>query len=168
MAALTWITVQWLHRGNPSVVGATVGAVAGLVGITPACGYVTPAAALLIGFCAALVSYGAIHLRDRLNVDDTLDVWAVHGVGGTVGLFLLGLFATTAINPNAANGLLYGNERQFLIEIVAILASWAWTGIMTFVVLHVVNVIVPLRVTEEEEAMGLDLSQHAEVAYTRS
>jgi Amt family ammonium transporter len=107
-------------------------------------------------------------LRDRLNVDDTLDVWAVHGVGGTVGLFLLGLFATTAINPNAANGLLYGNERQFLIEIVAILASWAWTGIMTFVVLHVVNVIVPLRVTEEEEAMGLDLSQHAEVAYTRS
>jgi Amt family ammonium transporter len=168
MAALTWVTMQWLHRGTPSVVGATVGAVAGLVGITPACGYVTPAAAILIGLIAAVASYGAVHLRDWMNVDDTLDVWAVHGMAGTVGLFLLGLFATTTINPKAADGLLYGNPHQLLIEILAIVVSWLFTGTMTFVILKVVNAFVPLRVSEEEEAMGLDLSQHAEVAYTRT
>jgi Amt family ammonium transporter len=165
MAALTWVTLQWLHRGTPSVVGATVGAVAGLVGVTPACGYVTPAAAILIGMIAAVASYGAVHLRDWMNVDDTLDVWAVHGVGGTVGLFLTGIFATTAINTRGANGLLYGNPHQLLVETIAIGAAWAFTATMTFVILKVLNAFMPLRVSEEEEAMGLDLSQHAEVAY---
>ncbi|HYZ16845.1 MAG TPA: ammonium transporter [Candidatus Acidoferrum sp.] len=168
MAALTWMTISWAHKGVPSVVGATAGAVAGLVAITPAAGYVTPAASILIGLVVSIVCYGAVQLRDKMNVDDALDVWAVHGVGGTVGAVLTGLFATTAINANAANGLFYGNPGQLGIQIVAVAASWVFSAVMTFIILKVVNVIVPLRVSEKEEAMGLDLSQHSEVAYSPS
>jgi Amt family ammonium transporter len=150
------------------VVGATAGAVAGLVAITPAAGYVTPAASILIGLLVALVCYGAVMLRDRMKVDDALDVWAVHGVGGTVGALATGLFATTAINANAANGLFYGNPKQLGIQTIAVVAAWVFSGVMTFIILKVVNVFVPLRVTENEEAMGLDLSQHSEVAYSPS
>jgi Amt family ammonium transporter len=168
MAALTWMTISWAHKGVPSVVGATAGAVAGLVAITPAAGYVTPAASILIGLAVSVVCYGAVQLRDKMNVDDALDVWAVHGVGGTVGAVLTGLFATTAINSGAANGLFYGNPGQLWIQIIAVAASWVFSGVMTFIILKVVNVIVPLRVSEKEEAMGLDLSQHSEVAYSPS
>ncbi|MBV8579302.1 MAG: ammonium transporter [Candidatus Eremiobacteraeota bacterium] len=168
MAALTWMTISWMHKGVPSVVGATAGAVAGLVAITPAAGYVTPAASILIGLVVSLVCYGAVQLRDRMNVDDALDVWAVHGVGGTVGAICTGLFATTVINSGAANGLFYGNPKQLLIQVIAVGASWVFSGVMTFVILKVVNVFVPLRVSEKEEAMGLDLSQHSEIAYSPS
>jgi Amt family ammonium transporter len=168
MAALTWLTISWAHKGVPSVVGATAGAVAGLVAITPAAGYVTPAASILIGLMVSLVCYGAVMLRDKMKVDDALDVWAVHGVGGTVGALATGLFATTAINANAANGLFYGNAKQLLIQTIAVCAAWVFSGVMTFIILKVVNVFVPLRVTEKEEAMGLDLSQHSEVAYSPS
>jgi Amt family ammonium transporter len=168
MAALTWLTISWAHKGQPSVVGATAGAVAGLVAITPAAGYVTPGASILIGLLVALVCYGAVMLRDRMKVDDALDVWAVHGVGGTVGAICTGLFATTVINSGAANGALYGNVGQLWIQIVAVTAAWVFSGVMTFVILKVVNVFVPLRVSEKEEAMGLDLSQHSEVAYSPS
>jgi ammonium transporter, Amt family len=168
MAALTWMTISWAHKGVPSVVGATAGAVAGLVAITPAAGYVTPAASILIGLAVSLVCYGAVQLRDKMNVDDALDVWAVHGVGGTVGAVLTGLFATTTINSGAANGLFYGNPGQLWVQIIAVAASWVFSGVMTFIILKVVNVIVPLRVSEKEEAMGLDLSQHSEVAYSPS
>jgi ammonium transporter, Amt family len=168
MAALTWLTISWAHKGQPSVVGATAGAVAGLVAITPAAGYVTPGASILIGLLVALVCYGAVMLRDRMAVDDALDVWAVHGVGGTVGAICTGLFATTVINAGASNGALYGNVGQLWIQIVAVTAAWVFSGVMTFVILKVVNVFVPLRVSEREEAMGLDLSQHSEVAYSPS
>ncbi len=168
MAALTWMTISWMHKGVPSVVGATAGAVAGLVAITPAAGYVTPAASILIGLLVSLVCYGACQLRDRMNVDDALDVWAVHGVGGTVGAICTGLFATTAINAGAANGLFYGNPAQLGIQLVAVTASWTFSGVMTFAILKFVNVLVPLRVSEREEAMGLDLSQHSEIAYSPS
>ncbi|MBV8748897.1 MAG: ammonium transporter [Candidatus Eremiobacteraeota bacterium] len=168
MAALTWMTISWMHKGVPSVVGATAGAVAGLVAITPAAGYVTPAASILIGLVVSLVCYAAVQLRDRMNVDDALDVWAVHGVGGTVGAICTGLFATTVINSGAANGLFYGNPKQLLIQVIAVGASWVFSGVMTFVILKVVNVFVPLRVSEKEEAMGLDLSQHSEIAYSPS
>jgi Amt family ammonium transporter len=166
MAALTWLTIHWWHKGSPSVAGATAGAVAGLVAITPAAGYVTPSAAIIIGIAVSIVCYGACQLRDVMNVDDALDVWAVHGVGGTVGALLTGLFATTAINAGAANGLFYGNPKQLWIQFIAVAAAWIYSAVMTFVLLKIVNLIVPLRVSEDEEAMGLDVSQHAEVAYT--
>jgi Amt family ammonium transporter len=168
MAALTWLTISWAHKGQPSVVGATAGAVAGLVAITPAAGYVTPGASIIIGLLVSVVCYAAVMLRDRMKVDDALDVWAVHGVGGTVGALCTGLFATTVINSGAANGALYGNPAQLWIQTIAVFAAWTFSGVMTFVILKIVNVFVPLRVSEKEEAMGLDLSQHSEVAYSPS
>jgi Amt family ammonium transporter len=166
MAALTWMTVSWLIKGHPSVLGMAVGAVAGLVAITPACGYVTPLGGLLIGFGAGLVCYWAIHLRERMRVvDDALDVWAVHGIGGTWGALATGVFATIAVNASAANGLLYGNPKQLGVQAIAVLVSWVYAGAMTYGILKVVNLIVPLRVSERDEDVGLDVSQHAEVAY---
>jgi Amt family ammonium transporter len=166
MAALTWLTIGWMHKGTPSVAGACAGAVAGLVAITPAAGFVTPAASIIIGLIVSIVCYGAVLLRDKMNVDDALDVWAVHGVGGTVGALLTGVFATTAINAAAPNGLLYGNPHQVVVQAIAVSASWIYSAIMTFIILKVVSIFVPLRVEEKEEAMGLDLSQHAEPAYS--
>jgi Amt family ammonium transporter len=166
MAALTWLTIGWMHKGTPSVAGACAGAVAGLVAITPAAGFVTPAASIIIGLIVSVVCYGAVLLRDKMNVDDALDVWAVHGVGGTVGALLTGVFATTVINSAGANGLLYGNPHQVVVQAIAVGASWAYSAIMTFIILKVVSLFVPLRVEEKEEAMGLDLSQHAEPAYS--
>jgi len=168
MAALTWLTLSWAHKGVPSVAGATAGAVAGLVAITPAAGYVSPAASILIGLLVSLVCYAAVQLRDKIKVDDALDVWAVHGVGGTVGALCTGLFATTQVNAGGANGLLYGHPAQLGIQAIAVAAAWIFSGSMTFVILKLVNVFVPLRVSEHEEAMGLDLSQHSEVAYSPS
>ncbi len=165
MAALTWLTIGWMHKGTPSVAGACAGAVAGLVAITPAAGFVTPAASIIIGLIVAVVCYGAVLLRDKMNVDDALDVWAVHGVGGTVGALLTGLFATTTINSGGANGLLYGNPHQLVVQAIAVGASWLYAAVATWIILKVVSLFVPLRVEEKEEAMGLDLSQHAEPAY---
>lgn len=165
MAALTWMTVSWLHHGQPSVLGAAAGAVAGLVAITPASGYVTPLASILIGMGAGAVCYGAIQLREKLRVDDALDVWAVHGIGGTWGALATGLFATVAINAGAADGLFYGNPSQLLKQFVAVIASWTYSAAMTFIILKAINLFVGLRVEEKEEALGLDISQHGEVAY---
>jgi Amt family ammonium transporter len=167
MGALTWITIHWWHRGRPSVVGAVGGSIAGLVGITPAAGYVTPTAAILIGLIAAAACYGAIQLRDWMQHDDALDVWAYHGIAGFVGVILTGVFATTLVNPAAANGLLAGNAHQLGLEVLAATVVCVYASGMTYVCLKVVNLFIPLRVTESEEAMGLDLSQHAEAAYPR-
>jgi Amt family ammonium transporter len=165
MAALTWMTLSWWRNKQPSVIGAACGAVAGLVAITPASGFVNVGGALAIGFAAGSICYLAIHLRERIRVDDALDVWAVHGVGGTVGALLTGVFATTTINAAGANGLLYGNPKQLGLQAIAVAASWAWAAVGTFVILKVVGIFVPLRVGEEEEVAGLDLSQHGEPAY---
>ncbi len=165
MAALTWMTVSWAHHGQPSVLGAAAGAVAGLVAITPASGYVTPLASILIGMGAGIVCYAAIQLRSKLNVDDALDVWAVHGMGGTWGALATGLFATVAINSGAADGLIYGNPSQLGKQFIAVAASWIYSAVMTFVILKIINLFVGLRVEEKEEALGLDLSQHGEIAY---
>lgn len=164
MGALTWLTLHWRHQGRPSVIGATAGAVVGLVAITPAAGFVTPAAAILIGLIGGAICYAAVQLRDRLNVDDALDVWAFHGVAGLIGMLCTGVFATVAVNPGG-RGLLDGNPRQLSIEALAAAAVWAYASVMTYVCLRIVNFFVPLRVSEAEEAMGLDVSQHAEVAY---
>jgi len=165
MAALTWMTVSWWHKKQPSVIGAAAGAVAGLVAITPASGFVNVMGAIVIGFGAGVVCYLAIQLRERIKVDDALDVWAVHGIGGTWGALATGLFATVAINSAAANGLFYGNPRQALVQLVAVGAAWGWSIVGTFAILKFVNLIVPLRVHEDEELIGLDLSQHGEPAY---
>jgi ammonium transporter, Amt family len=163
MAALTWVTVSWLHKGTPSVVGAVAGGVAGLVAITPASGYVDASSAIIIGALAGLTCYGAILLRERLKVDDALDVWAVHGVGGTLGAILTGVFAVAAVG--GVSGLVEGNGSQVIKQLVAVGATWVYSGVATFVILKVVDRFVGLRVEESEEEAGLDSSQHGEVAW---
>ena len=163
MAALTWLTMSWLHKGTPSVVGAVAGGVAGLVAITPASGYVDASAAIIIGFAAGAVCYCAILLRERLKIDDALDVWAVHGVGGTLGALLTGVFAVAAVN--GASGLIEGNAGQLGKQLVAVAATWIYSGIATFIILKVVDRFVGLRVEVSEEEAGLDASQHGEVAW---
>jgi Amt family ammonium transporter len=163
MAALTWLTMSWLHKGTPSVVGAVAGGVAGLVAITPASGYVDASAAIIIGFAAGAVCYSAILLRERLKIDDALDVWAVHGVGGTLGALLTGVFAVAAVN--GASGLVEGNAGQLGKQLVAVAATWIYSGIATFIILKVVDRFVGLRVEVSEEEEGLDASQHGEVAW---
>ncbi|MFN8522860.1 MAG: ammonium transporter [Chloroflexota bacterium] len=165
MGALTWMTVAWAHKGHPSVLGAAAGAVAGLVGITPAAGFVTPASAILIGGGAGLVCYLAIQLRERLRVDDALDVWGVHGIGGTWGAIATGLFATKSVNELGGNGLFYGDPGQLVTQIIAVAATWIYCGVLTYVILKVIDLVVGLRVEEQEEVLGLDLSQHGEPAY---
>ncbi len=163
MAALTWVTMSWLHKGTPSVVGAAAGGVAGLVAITPAAGFVDASAAIIIGFAAGTVCYGAILLRERLKVDDALDVWAVHGVGGTIGALLTGVFAVAAVN--GASGLIEGNAGQVGKQFVAVASVWIYSGLVTFIILKVIDLTIGLRVGEEEEEAGLDASQHGETAW---
>jgi Amt family ammonium transporter len=166
MAALTWMTVSWAHHGRPSVLGAAVGAVAGLVAITPAAGYVGVVPAILIGLIAALVCYWAVQLRTKLTrIDDALDVWGVHGVGGTVGALATGLFASTAINAAGADGLFFGNPGQFFTQLIAVVVVWVYAAVVTWLILKLIDVTVGLRVEEREEVLGLDSSQHGEVAY---
>jgi Amt family ammonium transporter len=164
MGALTWLTMSWLHKGSPSVIAAVSGAIAGEVAITPASGFVDPSSAIVIGFIAGAVCYGAILLREWMKVDDALDVWAVHGVGGTLGVLLTGVFAVTAVNV-AGRGLLDGNAGQVGTQLIAIAATWIYSAIATLVILKVVDLAVGLRVAEDEEEAGLDFSQHGEVVY---
>jgi Amt family ammonium transporter len=164
MGALTWMTMSWLHKGSPSVIGAVSGAIAGEVGITPASGFVDPSSAIVIGFIAGAVCYGAILLRERLKIDDALDVWAVHGVGGTLGILLTGIFAMTAVNT-VGRGLLDGNPNQVGAQLIGIAATWIYSAVATFLILKAVDFAVGLRVDESEEELGLDASQHGEVAW---
>ncbi len=164
MGALTWMTMSWWRGGAPSVVGAASGAVAGLVAITPAAGFVGPMHAILIGLGAGVFCYLATHLRRGMRVDDTLDVFACHGVGGTWGALATGLFAVAGVG--GINGLFSGNPGQLLNQFVAVVASWVWAFGMTFVLLKVLDKVMGLRVTEQHEAVGLDISQHGEPAYT--
>jgi Amt family ammonium transporter len=164
MAALTWLTMSWLHKGSPSVIGAVSGAIAGEVGITPASGFVDPSSAIVIGFIAGMVCYGAILLRERMKIDDALDVWAVHGVGGTLGILLTGILAVSAVQAGKS-GLIDGNPHQVVVQLVAIVAVTAFSAVATFIILKLVDKLVGLRVAEDEEEAGLDSSQHGEVAW---
>jgi len=165
MAALTWVTASWWHKGQPSVLGAAAGAVAGLVAITPAAGYVSVTAAIFIGLLAGGGCYLAVQLKPHLRVDDALDVVGVHGVGGMIGALATGLFASVAINAAGANGLFYGNPHQLVIQIIAVLASCGYSALGTFVILKLIDRAFGLRVEAEEERAGLDASQHGELAY---
>ncbi|MGH2427641.1 MAG: ammonium transporter [Candidatus Limnocylindria bacterium] len=164
-AALTWVTISWLHRGTPSVLGAALGAVAGLVAITPAAGFVSPAAAVLIGFGVALACYAACQLRLRSRADDALDVFAIHGVGGAFGALATGAFATTALNSAGRDGLLAGNPSQLLLQALGVGVAAVYAAAATAAILLAVNLLVRIRVGTDAEEAGLDLAQHGEVAY---
>jgi len=165
-AALTWMFSEWAIRGKPTMLGVASGAVAGLVAITPASGYVGPLAAIVIGAVAGFLCYNACNLKTKLGYDDSLDVVGVHGVGGTWGAIATGLFATTTVNPAGADGLFYGNPGQLWNQCVGILAAWMLGFGVTWIILKVLDAVMGLRVTEEEEVDGLDLTQHSETAYS--
>src|SRR5215213_2646320 len=158
-AAVVWMFLSW-RDNKPSVLGIVTGAVVGLVAITPAAGFVTPLSAILIGGIAAPISFYAIRLRQRWGLDESLDVWACHGMGGTWGALATGLFATRLVNPAGTDGLFYGNPAQFAIQALAALVSIAFAFGMTLL-----SRLMGLRVTENEEEVGLDISEHGERAY---
>jgi Amt family ammonium transporter len=163
-ATITWVLASYMHKGKVSVVGAACGAVAGLVAITPASGFVTAGGALVIGLGVGVLCYGATLLRERVKVDDALDVFAVHGVGGTFGALATGVFATTAIN-SLGRGLIDGNPGQLVVQLAAVGATIAYAVIATFVIVKVVDLVLGIRVPQREEEVGLDLAVHGEVAY---
>jgi Amt family ammonium transporter len=164
-AAVAWLAVAWMTEKRPSFLGLLTGAVAGLATITPAAGYVSPAAAALIGVLAGLVCYGAVSLKNRLGWDDALDVWGVHGVGGFLGVVLLGVFATTAFNPAGVNGLLAGDAGFLGKQLVAVAVSSVWAFAFTFGMLWLIDRVTPVRVSDEVEKSGLDFGLHHEEAY---
>ena len=163
-AAVTWLFVEWWYAKKPHFVGLLTGAVAGLACITPAAGYVPIYASVLIGITAGVVCYYAIQLKNKLHWDDALDVWGVHGVGGTLGIILLGVFASTAINPNGAQGLIHGSGAFFGKELAADFGASAYAFVFTYAMLRVIDFVTPVRVGAEAER-GLDAAMHGESAY---
>jgi len=163
-AALTWMILSWRHS-RPSVIGVSTGAVTGLVAITPACGYVDAPAAMIIGVVAAIVSYNCIKLRNRLNIDESLDVWACHGMAGTWGAIATGIFASKAVNPAGADGLLLGNTHLFLVQIASVVVAWVFSFVMTFILAKAIDGWHGLSVGHSEEEVGLDIAQHGEELY---
>jgi Amt family ammonium transporter len=162
-ATITWVLASYVHKRKVSVVGAACGAVAGLVAITPASGFVTAGGALVIGFAVGGLCYSATLLRSYLKIDDALDVFAVHGVGGTFGAIATGVFATAAIN--AYPGLIDGNPGQVVTQLIAVGATIAYAVIATFVIVKITDLILGIRVKSDEEELGLDIAVHGEVAY---
>jgi len=163
-AGLVWMLLTWINN-KPSVLGIVTGAVVGLVAITPSAGYVTPMAAIIIGGVAAAISFYAIQFRQNRNLDESLDVWACHGMGGTWGALATGLFASTAVNSAGANGLFYGNPFQFFIQLLSVVVVIVFSFGVTFVITKLIARFVGLRVSENEEEVGLDISEHGERAY---
>ena len=164
-AALTWMFMSWIHSQKPSATGVGAGAVAGLVAITPASGYVDAMPAIAIGVGAGVLCYLAVQLRHALHLDDTLDVVGVHGVGGAWGALATGIFATTAVNAAGADGLIHGNPGLLGTQALAVGVTLAYSLVATLIILRVLDLLFGLRVSEEEEKLGLDLSQHGERAY---
>jgi Amt family ammonium transporter len=164
-AALAWMAMDWIFRGKPTVLGAASGAVAGLVAITPGSGFVGPMSAILIGIGGGVLCSIACSLKPRLGYDDSLDVVGVHGVGGTWGALATGLFASKAINAAGNDGLFFGNPGQLWIQLVSVAATWILAVVGTIILLSIVKSLMGLRVADDEERMGLDLSQHNERAY---
>ena len=166
-AAITWLILAWTLEKKPKFVGLLTGAVAGLATITPAAGFITVQHAALIGIIAGLVCYFAVSLKNKMQWDDALDVWGVHGVGGSIGVILLGLFATNAVNPMVTtNGLFMGGGFDFLLkQVITVLAVCVYAFIFSYVMLWLINFVTPVKVTKEEEEAGLDSSLHGEMAY---
>jgi Amt family ammonium transporter len=165
-AALSWMISEWFYRGEPTVLGAASGAVAGLVAITPASGFVGPVSAIIIGLVAGVACYFAINLKTKLGYDDSLDVVGVHGVGGTWGALATGLFASKVINSAGNNGLFFGNPSLIGIQALSVASAWIYSFVMTLIILKILDWTMGLRVTDEHEINGLDLSQHGEAGYS--
>ncbi|MCK5241908.1 ammonium transporter [bacterium] len=162
---VSWMLLEWKLRGKPTALGAASGAVAGLVAITPAAGFVGPMAAIIIGALVSPICFAAIQLKNKLGYDDSLDAFGVHGVGGTWGALATGLFASTAINAGGANGLFYGNPGQLWIQFIAVIATAAYSMLVTFIIIKILDKTMGLRIPEHEEVVGLDLTQHGEAGY---
>lgn len=163
---LTWTILEWNLRGKPTAVGIASGFLAGLVGITPAAGFVNPVGAILIGSITAVCCFFAVSLRARLQFDDTLDTYPVHGVGGTVGAILTGVFATKAVNAAGNDGLLAGNPGLLVPQIVSVVVTYIFAGVMTFLILKVLAMFMDLRVKPTIEDQGLDVTEHGEEGYS--
>ncbi len=165
-AALSWMAVEWWHRGSPTVLGVASGAVAGLAMVTPGAGYVGPFAALVMGIAAGGLSYLAIMNKGRFGYDDALDVVGIHGVAGVGGILLTGLLASKSVNAGGADGLLFGNAAFFGAQVLTVIVVGLFSAAGTFAILKFVERVVGLRISPEEERMGLDISQHNERAYS--
>ena len=166
-AGLTWMFMEWKLLGKPTILGGATGAVAGLATVTPAAGFVTPLSSMLIGVAAALFCYLAVAIvKLKLSDDDSLDAFGVHGIGGAVGTLAAGLLAQKMINPGASNGLFFGNPAQFTTQAVGVLAVVGYSVALTFILLRALDFAMGLRVADEEEVVGLDITQHEESAYT--
>ena len=162
---VTWMILEWQLKKKPTLVGFCVGVVAGLATITPAAGFVTPQSAMVIGILAGSIPYAAVAFRQKRNWDDALDVWGVHGIGGTVGILALGLLATKGMNPDGADGLFYGNSSFFVKELVGVLVGIVWAFTVTSGLLWAINKVTPVRVSDADEQAGLDNALHGETAY---
>jgi Amt family ammonium transporter len=162
-AMITWMILDWIRLGKPSMVGALTGSVAGLATVTPAAGFVQPWAAAVIGIVCCFVCYGAVMLRGKLNLDDALDVWGVHGVGGAIGILFVGIFASAVVNK--VSGLIEGNVNQFLVQLLGMVIAIVYSFILTYALLWVSNLFTPVRVPQEVETNGLDKGIFGEDAY---
>jgi Amt family ammonium transporter len=165
-ATLTWMFVEWAHRGKPTMFGAATGAIAGLATITPAAGYVGPMPALLIGIGAGALCYTALNAKTKFKYDDSLDAFGVHGVGGTLGTIMAGVFASTAINAGGANGLLFGNPKQLAIQAGSVALVGLYSFVVSLVLFKIIDAVIGIRVNRDEETEGLDITQHGESGYT--
>jgi Amt family ammonium transporter len=166
-AAMSWMVIEWLQRGKPTALGAMSGAVAGLAGITPAAGFVSPLSSIVIGIIAGLLCYVGVNMKSKFGYDDSLDVIGIHGVSGTWGTLAVGLFASAAINPAGKDGLFHGNSSLFVTQGISVIVSFVFVFAATFIILKLVDWIVGLRVKDGEEFLGLDQSLHGESAYTQ-
>jgi Amt family ammonium transporter len=166
-ATVTWVGVEWLHRGKPTMFGAATGSIAGLATITPAAGFVAPFPALFIGIAAGLVCYTALNAKTKFGYDDSLDAFGVHGMGGLLGTLMCGLFASLAVNAAGANGLFFGNPKQFLVQAGAVAFVAVFSFVASLVLLKAIDAVIGLRVDADQESEGLDISQHGEAGYTQ-
>jgi Amt family ammonium transporter len=166
-AGLSWAFLEWLRNGKPTMFGTASGIVAGLVAITPAAGYVSVMPAIIIGLLVSIFCFTAVSIiKPKLGYDDSLDAFGVHCIGGIWGALATGLFASRAVNPGGADGLFFGNPKQFLVQLLAVLVTLVYTFTVTFIIYKIVDLVIGVRVGEKEELMGLDLTQHHERAYT--
>jgi ammonium transporter, Amt family len=166
VAALSWLLVEWIHRGKPTTLGAASGAVAGLVAITPGSGFVGPGPAILIGALAGVLCYGGVMLKGKLRYDDSLDVVGIHGLGGTWGALATGLFASKAVNPAGSDGLFFGNPGQLGIQFFSVVVTIVFAFVMTVLILKVVAWVTGVRVSDEDEERGMDITLHDEKGYS--
>ncbi len=164
--ALSWAFGEWIYKGKPTTLGVVSGAVAGLATITPASGFVAPMPALLIGLTAGIFCYMGVMAKNRFGYDDSLDVFGIHGIGGTWGVLALGLFASKAVNAAGNNGLFFGNPSLFVVQALSVISTWVYSFGVTLILLKILDWTMGLRVSEEEENSGLDLSQHGETGYS--